>query len=319
MTSYETQSAAVGAAADVELATAHDQVSTLTAANQTLVAKNADLQAQLDAATKPPVPVPPKAVTTYGACPISGGWAAVAKRWDSLPEKACVRAFQSGGTPKLSDIPQEADRRVAYSYKPPIGSLSSGAGIGALQSFLASLTVPTDVCMWHEIDSKVNKGQVDAAAWKADMAAAVKTFAQQKLARLGYIVTLWTRGSWQTYHVDGFTWLGVDYDGLAPGKTAADGYPTKSMDAYLADSDAIKAAGLALVVGEFGAQLASWDTTPARGSARAAWMTKYGQAFAANGYEYVCAYESHSYDNPDGTGYCLDDAASANAWRALIG
>jgi hypothetical protein len=90
------------------------------------------------------------------------------------------------------------------------------------------------------------------------------------------------------------------------------------MDAYLADSDAIKAAGLALIVGEFGAQLASWDTTPQRGSARGAWMTKYGNQFAQAGYEYVCAYESHNYDAADGTGYCLDDPGSANAWHALI-
>jgi hypothetical protein len=90
---YESDAGNVGKNADNEVAILKDQVGTLTSANQTLAAKNADLQKQLDAATQPPVPPKPKDIIWSSSLANGTGTLAATA---ALFGCSAVRAYNSG-------------------------------------------------------------------------------------------------------------------------------------------------------------------------------------------------------------------------------
>jgi hypothetical protein len=91
--SYASDAAAVGQAADAEVSSLKSSNASLSTANDQLSAQNAELQRQLELATKPPTPGPVK--TAWGSSGLDSGpssYAAIA----TLLHPALMRSYNSG-------------------------------------------------------------------------------------------------------------------------------------------------------------------------------------------------------------------------------
>jgi hypothetical protein len=249
----------------------------------------------------PSTTTPPASVTAFGANPTTTTAAALAKWGNGLPS---IRLFSSGTSwPTLIGVKVQV-----VSAKPNLASFAAGADDAATKAYFAqafSSGIQLYPTLYHEIDSKVKNGVVTLAAWKPAMAHLVALAKPYPNVHPDVILTSWGithNGPWQQYMVPGVKVVGADFDG----QTA---YPYPDWSKDLAALMQIKAAGYAVGAGEFGAPLSSKDTN---GTARAAWMTKWGNAFKADGLLFVDLFDSTSW------GYVTSGADQA-AWQAFVG
>jgi hypothetical protein len=206
------------------------------------------------------------------------------------------------GPPTLPNI-----RVISWSNKPPLLGTSY---------VKPRITMPTHAktlvwTPWHEIDSRVARGEVAMA----DYMTLMDQIASQRRpvgVKLGIITTAWgiTPGGgnrdWRQYEHDAATEWGADFDGMYATSTS---YPN---DIYLRTLDVlddIRSAGYRISVPEFGAPLAGWDPT---GTARAEWMLEWAERFADFGMHYVCLFD-HTNE-----AYSVNDPAGIHAWRSLM-
>lgn len=206
--------------------------------------------------------------TLFGDTPTGrGGVAAVDS---AFGRGKVIRLFWSGA-PRKSPV---SDRKV-------VGSFSKmGSGTAAWARTMWRWTYD------HEPDSKLRKGRLNLAAWRADMKSLVKL----GIPGLSVILTadafVSKRKNPNDYMIPGITHIGVDFDGISK----SDGYHdySRELAAVVAYT---KAHGLSWGVGEFGANRASNDPS---GAGRAAWLKTWAAKFKAAGAEYVTLWSRDS-------------------------
>jgi hypothetical protein len=206
-----------------------------------------------------------------------------------------------GGTPRgSSNAAGVAAMDATYGYAKVVRLFWSGSGgsspasnravVGSLK-VVDSSTAPWARTMWrwayqHEVDSKIKKGLITLAQWKAKMASLVAL----NVPGLSVILTadafVNSAKNPSDYLVPGVTHLGVDFDGIS----SATGYHNYAKE--LAAVQAFTTAHhLTWGVAEFGANRAGNDPS---GSVRATWLKTWTARFTAAGAEYVCLWENSS-------------------------
>ena len=198
-------------------------------------------------------------------------------------------------------------RVISWSNKPPL------PGTDYVKP---RIKVPTDTksfvwTPWHEIDSRVARGEVTLDDYRTLM----RRIASQRRpdrVKLGIITTAWgiTPGAgnrdWRQYQYDDAIEWGADFDGINATSTS---YPNDIYRRALDVLDDIRNAGYRISVPEFGCPLASWDPT---GTARAEWMLEWAERFTDfGGMRYVCLFDHTN-------AYSVNDAAGIHAWRSVI-
>ena len=240
----------------------------------------------------------------WGACPNGTYGANAATTLAKWPDSKAMRLFiPTGAGPRaLPNI-----RVISWSNKPPLPGTSY---------VNPRIKVPTDTktvvwTPWHEIDSRVARGEVSLADYRTLMHR-IASQRRSDRVKLGIVTTAWgiTPGAgnrdWRQYESDAATEWGADFDGVYATSTS---YPNDIYLRALDVLDDIRSAGYRISVPEFGAPLASWDPT---GTARAEWMLEWAERFANFGMRYVCLFD-HTNE-----AYSVNDAAGIGAWRSVI-
>lgn len=285
-----------------ELAVSDQALNDALAAEAAKDAEIADLTKQLADCKNPPPPPPPQ-TTRFGACPIKGGnIAGVVSKWGN---GVAIRSFVSGGFITVT-VPASAGP-IHQSWKPPIGSPINGANVAAACAYFRAGDY---VEIWHEADVKFRSGSftasqvqqvIDMKNWFYDVVHSVRpdllvpaTFGAWMFDdRSGqYPGTLTDPSTAEFYSKIKADIIGVDCDGY----TSSTQYPDFTSVVRNVKEFVAKHGYKGWSVPEFIHPRLSGD---ANGNGRAAWLTKWSQAFKDGGAGYVTAYDYNYRPNEE--------------------